>query len=553
MATRSAMNNTPMRTAGSLAGLLLLTAGLTAMTGWVNWAAVGRALQPYAFGIGLIAVGGVVVAAGWLHRPPAKRIPMPALTWWAVLLAVIVVVVVTYAATVWLLHEAANATDPGAARVNAVKTGLGIAAGTGGVFALILALRRQWHQELTAIDTTTDATERRITELYTKASEQLGSDKAPVRLAGLYALERLAQNNETQRQTIVNLICAYLRMPYTPPPRTTTPRTSGIHRPLRRITTTPKPTPAETKLDARQEREVRLTAQRILTHHLNPANPDTYWPDIDLDLTNATLIDFSLAQCHLNHAAFAHTTFHDTANFHQATFTGTAWFRRASFSGTVLFGGTSFGGDAWFEEASFSGLAGFDEASFSGPVRFGGASFSGPVRFGGARFGRDAWFDEASFDDRAWFGGASFGGDAWFEEASFGGPVRFDKANFCRNAGFDEASFGRNVRFDGVSFGGDAGFDEASFGRNAGFDGVSFGGDAAFGGANFGRDVRFHQASFSGRAGFEHASFSGHLHLDRSQVLGRVSFVGARFELEPPEWVGEMGDGSGLHHVGDVP
>ena len=66
-------------------------------------------------------------------------------------------------------------------------------------------------------DTVKDAIERRVTELYTKAADQLGSEKAPVRLAGLYALERLAQDNPSQRQTIVNVICAYLQMPYTPP------------------------------------------------------------------------------------------------------------------------------------------------------------------------------------------------------------------------------------------------------------------------------------------------------------------------------------------------
>jgi hypothetical protein len=59
-----------------------------------------------------------------------------------------------------------------------------------------------------------------VTELYTKAADQLGSDKAPVRLAGLYALERLAQDNPSQRQTIVNVICAYLQMPYTTPEAT---------------------------------------------------------------------------------------------------------------------------------------------------------------------------------------------------------------------------------------------------------------------------------------------------------------------------------------------
>ena len=80
----------------------------------------------------------------------------------------------------------------------------------------MLAFRRQHHQEIATVLTDLDATERRITELYTKAVEQLGNDKAPVRLGGLYALERLAQDNPAHRQTIVNVICAYLRMPFPP-------------------------------------------------------------------------------------------------------------------------------------------------------------------------------------------------------------------------------------------------------------------------------------------------------------------------------------------------
>ena len=101
-------------------------------------------------------------------------------------------------------------------QIDAIRTGLSAAVGTGGAFALLLAFRRQRSTEVSAVHTITDATERRVTELYTKAADQLGSDKAPVRLAGLYALERLAQDNPGQRQTIVNVICAYLQMPYTP-------------------------------------------------------------------------------------------------------------------------------------------------------------------------------------------------------------------------------------------------------------------------------------------------------------------------------------------------
>ena len=53
-------------------------------------------------------------------------------------------------------------------------------------------------------------------ELYAKAVEQLGHEKAPVRLGALYSLERLAEDKPERRQIIVDVICAYLRMPFAP-------------------------------------------------------------------------------------------------------------------------------------------------------------------------------------------------------------------------------------------------------------------------------------------------------------------------------------------------
>ncbi len=143
--------------------------------------------------------------------------PIPAWLW--MLAAVAAVVIATFVVTMWLLAIASHAksgTDLVNARLDAVRTGLAAGAGAGAAVGLILAFRRQHHQEIATVLTDLDATERRITELYTKAVEQLGSDKAPVRLGGLYALERLAQDNPAHRQTIVNVICAYLRMPFPP-------------------------------------------------------------------------------------------------------------------------------------------------------------------------------------------------------------------------------------------------------------------------------------------------------------------------------------------------
>ena len=46
---------------------------------------------------------------------------------------------------------------------------------------------------------------------YTKAVEQLGSDKIEVRLGGIYALERLMRDSSTDQPTIVEVLAAYIR------------------------------------------------------------------------------------------------------------------------------------------------------------------------------------------------------------------------------------------------------------------------------------------------------------------------------------------------------
>src|SRR5262249_1027495 len=55
---------------------------------------------------------------------------------------------------------------------------------------------------------------RTLNERFATAADQLGSDKPAVRLAGVYAMAGLADDWEENRQTCVDVLCAYLRMPY---------------------------------------------------------------------------------------------------------------------------------------------------------------------------------------------------------------------------------------------------------------------------------------------------------------------------------------------------
>ena len=312
------------------------------------------------------------------------------------LAAAAAVVVVAIAVTTWLLTIASGAkpgTDQANSRLDAVRTGLAAGAGVGAAVGLMLAFRRQHHQEIVTDLTDRDATERRITELYTKAVEQLGSDKAPVRLGGLYALERLAQDNPAHRQTIVNVICAYLRMPFSPTPPASKPQPEATE-------DQGEPAPeTETRTDGigatwQQERQVRLTAQRILAEHLRddrakdqrstePASP-RFWPDIRLDLAGATLIDFNLENCAMVDANFEGATFSGVAAFEEATIRGTAWFLGATFTSGAGFAAVTFR-DAWFDGATFRG-ASFIAATFRRVASFNQVTFGGRADFGGAIF-----------------------------------------------------------------------------------------------------------------------------------------------------------------------
>lgn len=263
------------------------------------------------------------------------------------------------------------------------------------------------------------------TDRFSKAVEQLGSDQAPVRLGGLYALEQLAQSNPALRQTVVDVTCAYLRMPWTPPREED--RQQQI-RAAQRAARTRSPGRAEAQAVRNPDEEglVRLTAQSLLADHLRwrkprwwqrptAANP-RFWPGIRLDLTGATLLNFAFSDCRI-----------DTAVFIGATFTDNAWFDD-----------TTFMDSAWFYNATFVGYAQFDRANFSSIASFSKATFASTASFDEATFADETQFNKAAFTGKASFRRTAFIGDAWFYGVTFVRDARFDQATFTRDSSFSD-------------------------------------------------------------------------------------------------------------------
>ncbi|HEU4425995.1 MAG TPA: pentapeptide repeat-containing protein [Pilimelia sp.] len=385
-----------------------------------------------------------------------------------------------------------------------LKLAFAVAAGLGAVVALVMAYRRQRvaeaanelaeaanrlaeatqehrqrvdeatqrHQEGVAADARHDAAERRITELYMKAADQLGSDKAPVRLAGLYALERLAQGNAEHRQTVVDVLCAYLRMPLTG----ADPDAGGD--------------------PDREEGVVRGTAQRVLATHLRPASGDRFWPGIELDLTGAGLVELDFRGISARRADFTGASFYGLCRFTEAAFERQARFSGARFLGPVDLAGASFGGSASFAQAEFHG-----------EVTASGTSFNGRCSLVEARFRGDTGLSDATFRgetvaDRAVFEGTTLFSRATFARTSFN-LVRFEGEVSFTGARFTDILFFAGSAFQTVSF------NDADFRGHAGFRRVTFAGEATFIGATFHEGVNFRRTVLSPAATLDGATVYG--------------------------------------------
>ncbi|MFE1076046.1 hypothetical protein ACFW5W_33155 [Streptomyces sp. NPDC058783] len=97
-----------------------------------------------------------------------------------------------------------------------VKLSFGVVAGAGALVALVVAYRRQRVDEAGAHREAI----RLHTERFSVAVDKPGSDSPAVRLGGLHALAGLADDapDDSLRQTCIDVLCAYRRLPFTPDP-----------------------------------------------------------------------------------------------------------------------------------------------------------------------------------------------------------------------------------------------------------------------------------------------------------------------------------------------
>jgi hypothetical protein len=237
-------------------------------------------------------------------------------------------------------HDVGSATGPlhetalDNARGRLLTLGAGLLAAGALVFTALnfRLLRRNSEQADQWQRRTHELTEQgQVTDRYTKAIEQLGSDKLDVRIGGIYALERIARDSARDHPTVMEVLAAFIREHSREPwPSPDNPASA-------RHLTQPDVQAAVTVVGRRDVtrdiERINLFGARLLGAHLTGANLTR------VSLVQASLTGAGLVGANLTHAALV------AANLTQAALVG------ANLTGADLTGanldGANLDGAIW--------------------------------------------------------------------------------------------------------------------------------------------------------------------------------------------------------------
>lgn len=279
---------------------------------------------------------------------------------------------------------------------------------------------------------------------YTKAVEQLGDEKAAVRLGGIYTLVSLVDEwftdpdvdiitGKKEGQVIINNLCSYIRSPF--------PLAENKYFLEKKNLTDNelKKYNGDFKADQKklqEEKDIRRAILSEITYRCGASLAldenggesfyTEFWPSFIYDFSYANFfypvyLNDVFFKATMN---FADATFKDYTNFSGSIFLSHVSFSSATFEGGLNFSQTNFESPVYFDEAIFHNVSIFEESLFS-KSDFSRAKFNNITSFRGSLFNGTAVFNETVFTNVD-FSDTSFKENTHFENTTFKGSAFFD-------------------------------------------------------------------------------------------------------------------------------
>ena len=341
-------------------------------------------------------------------------------------------------------------------------------------------------------------------ERYTKAVEQLGDEKAPIRMGGVYTLVGLVDEwleekslSDDQKlkegQVIINNLCAYIRSPFTLASHydelsQDTPATEVIYKNNQqkshkkwqiisnnlyaciRSRFTPDSRHDELSQDnltafykdreqefyadkatLDSEADVRLGIIKEIHNRLQGSEENTpgTWSDFEYDFSGSTFfypIDLTNSY-YAKPINFSGSTYQGWAGFGDSTYQGGADFTGSTYKSEAYFGGSTY---QWadFTSSTYQGWADFRRSTYQGRAGFSGSTYKSGAGFSGSTYKSGADFGNSIYQE-GWadFTGSTYQGRANFSRSTYNNVADFSGSIFCSDIYFgkdgDNSSFSR--------------------------------------------------------------------------------------------------------------
>ena len=312
-------------------------------------------------------------------------------------------------------------------------------------------------------------------ERYTKAVEQLGDEKAPIRMGGVYTLVGLVdewledesiekyEDRLKEGQVIINNLCAYIRSPFTLASRydelsKDNPISEGIYKDNQQKFYSDK---AELKAEA----DVRLSIIKEIHDRLQGPEENTpgTWSDFEYDFSGSVFfypVDLSKSYCK-KPINFSGSTYEGEADFSGSTYKDVANFRGSTYKDVANFRGSTYKSGATFSRSTYKGGANFTGSTYQGWAYFIGSTYQGWAYFIGSTYQSGATFIGSTYKSEAAFSGSTYKSGATFSGSTYQGWANFTGSTYEGWAYFSGSTYENETDFSGSIF-----YQETYFGED---------------------------------------------------------------------------------------
>ena len=312
-------------------------------------------------------------------------------------------------------------------------------------------------------------------ERYTKAVEQLGDEKAPIRMGGVYTLVGLVdewledesiekyEDRLKEGQVIVNNLCAYIRSPFTLASRydelsKDNPISEGIYKDNQQKFYSDK---AELKAEA----DVRLSIIKEIHDRLQGPEENTpgTWSDFEYDFSGSVFfypVDLSKSY-YKKPINFSGSTYEGEADFSGSTYKDVANFRGSTYKDVANFRGSTYKSGATFSRSTYQGGANFTGSTYQGWAYFIGSTYQGWAYFIGSTYQSGATFSGSTYKSEAAFSGSTYKSGATFSGSTYQGWANFTGSTYQGWAYFSGSTYENETDFSGSIF-----YQETYFGED---------------------------------------------------------------------------------------